>query len=144
MSRYPAAHVFFTHFSLAYSRTPSLSQTHTHTHTDSLTHTLSLLGQTALAMLYHSPWRFPLQFFFSFGELYGCILYFGIAWWDGFAYSLPDPLYFGFYFVFMNVLWIVFPALLCWQAASRTAAAFAIAAKVQGTSSSSSGKNKAR
>ena len=80
-------------------------------------------------MLYDSPWRFPLQFFFSFGELYGCILYFGIAWFENFEFCSPAPLHFWFYFFFMNILWIIIPALLCWQSVTRTVAAFSVAAK---------------
>ena len=81
-------------------------------------------------MLRNSPWRFPLQFLFSFGELYGCILYFGIAWWDGFRYSSPEPLHFWFYFFFMNILWIIIPTLLCWQSISHTVRAFKTATAV--------------
>lgn len=87
------------------------------------------LLQTAIAMLRNSPWRFPLQFLFSFGELYGDILYFGIAWWDNGQYSSPEPLHFWFYFIFMNSLWIVIPTLLVGQAVLRSVEAFRIAAQ---------------
>ncbi|XP_015278995.1 PREDICTED: 3-beta-hydroxysteroid-Delta(8),Delta(7)-isomerase [Gekko japonicus] len=49
----------------------------------------------------------------SLGQLYGDILYFYTEYRDGFTHSeMGHPLYFWFYFVFMNGLWIVIPALL--------------------------------
>lgn len=47
------------------------------------------------------------------GQLYGAVLYFFTEHRDGYAHSeLGHPIYFWFYFVFMNVLWIVIPLLL--------------------------------
>lgn len=44
------------------------------------------------------------------GQLYGAVLYFFTEHRDGYAHSeLGHPVYFWFYFVFMNVLWIVIP-----------------------------------
>ena len=48
----------------------------------------------------------------SVGEFYGCVLYFAMEWLDGFSHGRPEPMYFWFYFFFMNFLWIVFPALI--------------------------------
>lgn len=47
------------------------------------------------------------------GQLYGAVLYFYTEHRDGYSHSeLGHPIYFWFYFVFMNVLWIVIPLVL--------------------------------
>lgn len=47
------------------------------------------------------------------GQLYGVVLYFFTEHRDGYAHSeLGHPIYFWFYFVFMNVLWVVIPLAL--------------------------------
>ncbi|KAJ6655367.1 hypothetical protein lerEdw1_005559 [Lerista edwardsae] len=44
------------------------------------------------------------------GQLYGDVLYFYTEYRDGFSHSeMGHPIYFWFYFVFMNSLWIVIP-----------------------------------
>ncbi|XP_060108729.1 3-beta-hydroxysteroid-Delta(8),Delta(7)-isomerase [Heteronotia binoei] len=64
---------------------------------------------TVLAFLWRQPHRFLLQLTVSLGQLYGDVLYFYTEYRDGFT---GHPIYFWFYFVFMNGLWIVIPALL--------------------------------
>ncbi|MBN3322532.1 EBP isomerase, partial [Atractosteus spatula] len=68
---------------------------------------------TVLAFVSSQPYRFVLQLIVSLGQLYGDVLYFYTEYRDGFSHSqLGHPLYFWFYFVFMNALWIVIPCLL--------------------------------
>ncbi|XP_048879052.1 3-beta-hydroxysteroid-Delta(8),Delta(7)-isomerase [Brienomyrus brachyistius] len=66
-----------------------------------------------LAFLYNHSYRFVLQLIVSLGQLYGAVLYFYTEHREGYAHSqLGHPIYFWFYFVFMNLLWIVLPLLL--------------------------------
>lgn len=47
------------------------------------------------------------------GQLYGAVLYFFTEHRDGYIHSeLGHPLYFWFYFVFLNALWIIIPLVL--------------------------------
>lgn len=47
------------------------------------------------------------------GQLYGAVLYFFTEHRDGYVHSeLGHPIYFWFYFIFMNFLWIVIPLFL--------------------------------
>lgn len=47
------------------------------------------------------------------GQLYGVVLYFFTEHRDGYVHSeLGHPIYFWFYFVFMNALWVVIPGML--------------------------------
>ena len=47
------------------------------------------------------------------GQLYGAVLYFYTEHRDGYAHSeMGHPIYFWFYFVFMNALWVVIPLVL--------------------------------
>ncbi|XP_041037363.1 3-beta-hydroxysteroid-Delta(8),Delta(7)-isomerase [Carcharodon carcharias] len=68
---------------------------------------------TVVAFLKNKPYRFVLQLIVSLGQLYGDVLYFYTEYQDGFSHSeVGHPLHFWFYFVFLNSLWIVIPALL--------------------------------
>uniref|UniRef100_A0A2R9CI46 EXPERA domain-containing protein n=1 Tax=Pan paniscus TaxID=9597 RepID=A0A2R9CI46_PANPA len=54
-----------------------------------------------------------LLFFNSWAQIYGDVLYFLTEHRDGFRHGeLGHPLYFWFYFVFMNALWLVLPGVL--------------------------------
>ena len=65
------------------------------------------------AFLTRQPYRHITQLMLSLFQLYGDVLYFMTEVKDGFIHGeMWHPLYFWFYFVFMNVLWIVIP-LLC-------------------------------
>lgn len=65
------------------------------------------------AFLTNKPYRFVLQLIISLGQLYGAVLYFFTEHRDGYAHSeLGHPIYFWFYFVFMNALWIIIPFVL--------------------------------
>ncbi|XP_078242619.1 3-beta-hydroxysteroid-Delta(8),Delta(7)-isomerase [Pogona vitticeps] len=68
---------------------------------------------TVLAFLSGQPHRFVLQLVVSLGQLYGDVLYFYTEYRDGFSHSeMWHPVYFWFYFVFMNFLWIIIPSVL--------------------------------
>ncbi|KAM8829871.1 3-beta-hydroxysteroid-Delta(8),Delta(7)-isomerase [Synchiropus picturatus] len=65
------------------------------------------------AFLTNQPYRFVLQLVVSLGQLYGAVLYFFTEHRDGYSHSQPGhPVFFWFYFVFMNALWIVIPLAL--------------------------------
>lgn len=76
------------------------------------------------AFLTNKSYRFVLQLIISLGQLYGDVLYFYTEHKDGYSHSeFGHPIYFWFYFVFMNSLWIVIPLLLivdAWRALSAT------------------------
>lgn len=56
---------------------------------------------------------FPLPLLPPTGQIYGDVLYFLTEQRDGFQHGeLGHPLYFWFYFVFMNSLWLVLPGIL--------------------------------
>ncbi|KAL4858675.1 3-beta-hydroxysteroid-Delta(8) [Chlorella vulgaris] len=57
------------------------------------------------------PWRYTLMTIISVGQIYGDVLYFGTCFLEGFIHSRPEPLYFWFYFVIVNAIWIVVPFL---------------------------------
>ncbi|KAL2104138.1 hypothetical protein ACEWY4_001006 [Coilia grayii] len=83
-----------------------------------------------LAFLYNKPYRFVLQLIISLGQLYGAVLYFYTEHRDGYMHSeYGHPIYFWFYFVFMNVLWIVIPLTLIVDAWSQLSAAQALSDK---------------
>ncbi|XP_034952958.2 3-beta-hydroxysteroid-Delta(8),Delta(7)-isomerase [Zootoca vivipara] len=68
---------------------------------------------TVLAFLSDQPHRFVLQLIVSLGQLYGDVLYFSTEYREGFSHSeLGHPIYFWFYFVFMNGLWVIIPSIL--------------------------------
>ncbi|CAL8319733.1 unnamed protein product [Merluccius merluccius] len=65
------------------------------------------------AFLTNKPYRFVLQLIISLGQLYGVVLYFFTEHRDGYAHSeVGHPIYFWFYFVFLNALWVVIPLVL--------------------------------
>lgn len=49
-----------------------------------------------------------------FGQLYGDILYFATEWHGGFTHGREELIYFWFYFVIVNSVWIIFPVLVIW------------------------------
>ncbi|XP_025027049.1 3-beta-hydroxysteroid-Delta(8),Delta(7)-isomerase isoform X1 [Python bivittatus] len=72
---------------------------------------------TAVAFLSGQSHRYVLQLVVSVGHLYGDILYFYTEYRDGFSHSeMWHPMYFWFYFVFMNSLWVIIPSILIWDA----------------------------
>ena len=67
---------------------------------------------TRFALASRKPYRHTLQLMVSMGQLYGDILYFGTCYLEGFIHSAPGILYFWFYFVAMNAIWVIIPALI--------------------------------
>ncbi|KAM4818856.1 3-beta-hydroxysteroid-Delta(8),Delta(7)-isomerase isoform 1-T3 [Thomomys bottae] len=66
-----------------------------------------------IAILRQQPIRYVLQLVISLGQIYGDILYFLMEYQDEFQHSeFGHPVYFWFYFVFMNALWLVIPGIL--------------------------------
>ncbi|CAH6785744.1 3-beta-hydroxysteroid-Delta(8),Delta(7)-isomerase [Phodopus roborovskii] len=66
-----------------------------------------------IAFLRQKPFRFILQLVVSVGQIYGDVLYFLTEHRDGFQHGeLGHPLHFWFYFVVMNGIWLVVPAIL--------------------------------
>lgn len=83
-----------------------------------------------LAFLYNKPYRFVLQLIISVGQLYGDVLYFYTEHRDGYIHSeFGHPIYFWFYFVFMNGLWIVIPLILIVDACIQISTAQALSDK---------------
>ncbi|XP_032066751.1 3-beta-hydroxysteroid-Delta(8),Delta(7)-isomerase isoform X2 [Thamnophis elegans] len=72
---------------------------------------------TVIAFLSRQSHRYVLQLIVSIGQLYGDIIYFGTEYSDGFRHSeIWHPVYFWFYFVFLNSLWTIIPTILIWDA----------------------------
>jgi cholestenol delta-isomerase len=72
---------------------------------------------TAIAYLTGSRHRYPLQLIVSLCQLYGDTLYMCIEAMEGFIHGeFGHPLHFWFYFVFLNLFWIVVPLILIVQA----------------------------
>ncbi|EGW06114.1 3-beta-hydroxysteroid-Delta(8),Delta(7)-isomerase [Cricetulus griseus] len=70
-----------------------------------------------IAFLHQKSFRFILQLVVSLGQMYGDVLYFLTEYHDGFQHGeLGHPLYFWFYFVFLNGIWLVVPAILIFDA----------------------------
>ena len=68
---------------------------------------------TVWAFMKNYPSRFLLQLCVSLGQFYGCVLYFAVEWMEGWSHGpYNHPLYFWFYVVFMNILWIIIPFIL--------------------------------
>lgn len=68
---------------------------------------------TAIAIIRGSPYRHPLQIIVSLGHLYGDALYLSTSVVDllirDVSYSRPEPYYFWFYFMFLNLIWVFVP-----------------------------------
>ncbi|KAM9344424.1 3-beta-hydroxysteroid-Delta(8),Delta(7)-isomerase [Pholidichthys leucotaenia] len=74
--------------------------------------------------LTNKPYRFVVQLIISVGQMYGAVLYFFTEHRDGYIHSeLGHPIYFWFYFVFMNTMWIVIPMVLIVDAWKQLSAA---------------------
>uniref|UniRef100_A0A8C3QE40 EXPERA domain-containing protein n=1 Tax=Geospiza parvula TaxID=87175 RepID=A0A8C3QE40_GEOPR len=78
---------------------------------------------TFLALLRQHPARYILQLVVSLGQLYGDILYFATEARAGWAHSDPHPFYFWGYFVGLNGVWVLVPALLLLDAGRELARA---------------------
>lgn len=71
----------------------------------------------AILIVLRHPLRFPLQLIVSVGQFYGDALYYATSFFDhyvsGVSYSRPEAFYFWFYFVLMNLFWLVIPGSKC-------------------------------
>lgn len=66
-----------------------------------------------IAFLRQQSFRFVLQLVISMGQIYGDVLYFMTEYFDEFQHGeVGHPLYFWFYFVFLNTVWLVVPGIL--------------------------------
>lgn len=65
-------------------------------------------------------WRHQAALVASVCQLYGDALYFATCFYEGGVHTRPEPLYFWFYFVGMNGVWVVVPLLVCWHALAET------------------------
>eukprot|EP00232_Nephroselmis_pyriformis_P004536 CAMPEP_0182912218 /NCGR_PEP_ID=MMETSP0034_2-20130328/37399_1 /TAXON_ID=156128 /ORGANISM="Nephroselmis pyriformis, Strain CCMP717" /LENGTH=220 /DNA_ID=CAMNT_0025048875 /DNA_START=38 /DNA_END=700 /DNA_ORIENTATION=- len=67
-----------------------------------------------------APWRLSLALAVSIGQLYGDVLYYFTCFIEGLGkHCAPGALYFWFYFVVMNAIWIVVPAIVVYDATCR-------------------------
>ncbi|KAJ3220196.1 hypothetical protein HDU67_005522 [Dinochytrium kinnereticum] len=69
----------------------------------------------AYMILKNDPARHLVQFLVSTGQLYGDVAYYLTAAFEKFKDSRPEPLYFWFYFVFLNSFWIFIPIAIMWN-----------------------------
>jgi len=80
-----------------------------------------------LAFLQNKPYRHLVQITLSLCQLYGDVLYFSTAYMEGFKHGpYNHPLYFWFYFFFMNILWIIIPSICIVESWIKLTAAQAI------------------
>ena len=56
-------------------------------------------------------------------QLYGDALYFATCAFEKGIHTRPEPLYFWFYFVGLNGMWVVVPLAVSWHAIKETLAA---------------------
>eukprot|EP00899_Mesostigma_viride_P022943 jgi/Mesvir1/3833/Mv19799-RA.1 len=64
---------------------------------------------TSLGIYKGASFRWSLQMITSMCQLYGDVVYFWTAYLEGLIHSRPEWLYFHFYFIIMNGIWIVVP-----------------------------------
>jgi cholestenol Delta-isomerase len=67
----------------------------------------------AILIILRHPLRFPVQLIVSVGQFYGDALYYATSFFDhyvaGISYSRPEAFYYWFYFILMNLFWLVIP-----------------------------------
>lgn len=99
------------------------------------TFTAFVVGSACLAsvhgLLAHAAWRWTVILILSTCQLYGTILYFATYWFDGGDFTRPEPIFFWFFFIFMNAIWLVLPAWAIWYSAAQSMRATATAEKVK-------------
>jgi cholestenol delta-isomerase len=79
----------------------------------------SLCMLSVYGLLARASWRWVTIFFLSTCQWYGTVLYFATYWFDGGDFTRPEPIYFWFFLVFMNVIWLILPAWCIWYSAVR-------------------------
>jgi cholestenol delta-isomerase len=68
-----------------------------------------LCAAAAWAYTAGAAWRHVAALIASVCQLYGDALYFGTAAFEGMVHTRVEPLYFWFYFVVLNGVWVVGP-----------------------------------
>jgi cholestenol delta-isomerase len=68
-------------------------------------------------ILARRPWAYTVQIMVSLGQIYGDVLYFATTVLEGLVHSRPEFLYFWFYFVVVNSVWIAIPSIVIFRAA---------------------------
>lgn len=63
----------------------------------------------AFALLNGRPWRYWSAILVSLGQVYGDVLYFATCGLEGAVHTRPEWLYFWFYFIVVNGIWIAIP-----------------------------------
>jgi hypothetical protein len=66
------------------------------------------------------PWRHLAALVASACQLYGDALYFATCFYENGVHTRPEPLYFWFYFVGLNSLWVFLPLGVSWHAVRET------------------------
>lgn len=70
-------------------------------------------------ILARRPWALTVQLLVSLGQAYGDVLYFATTVLEGLVHSRPEFLYFWFYFVVVNAMWILIPSIVIINAAQK-------------------------
>jgi len=86
---------------------------------------MSLVISYALAT--KKAWRYPAVLICSLGQLYGDVLYYYTCILEGAVHTRPEFLYFWFYFVILNAVWIVVPSIAIAFAWSKVTAVYQVA-----------------
>ena len=68
-------------------------------------------------------WRHLAALVASVCQLYGDALYFSTCFYEKGIHTRSEPLYFWFYFIGLNSLWVVVPLAVCWHAVRETVGA---------------------
>lgn len=69
---------------------------------------LSLL--TVLCILRSSCYRYPLQAIVCGAHLISDALYLSTAWYANYTHTRPEALYFWFYLIVLNGIWLIVPS----------------------------------
>lgn len=82
------------------------------------------------AFISNKPYRYVVQLILSLCQLYGDVLYFMTEFKEGCIHGEKyHPLYFWFYFVFLNSIWIVVPFLCVLESFNKLSRAQALGDK---------------
>ena len=75
-----------------------------------------LAALAVYAFVCNQHYRYVVQLLLSVCQLYGDVLYFSTEIMEGFIHGpMYHPLYFWFYFIFMNTIWIIVPLICIWE-----------------------------
>ena len=91
---------------------------------------------SAYWMLRGDAKQYLTQFAVSFGQAYGCVLYYLTSGFEGFPHSRPEPLYFWGYFIGLNAFWMIIPSYVMVRNAKLITAALNSSASAKKTTDS--------